>query len=254
MAAGAQPTAGRRRASRVRAAAVGAVGAVGAVASVAAGAALAASGLTATAHAADTPPVGPRSAAWRGYYAHPHESAAERAYCAAAGGRLRFTVLGIAACGPTGDRTIELPSPAGWTVYTSGFQCVEFVDRYLYVRRHWPAPASSRPVDGAQTARWYAGHYRGKGAHLIDNGTRRHAPLPGDVMSMSGTAGFGGVGHAALVTASRVDRRGDGTVTVAGENVSVDGRPPTAVITRLAVRDWRVSAFGFRYVDWMHVG
>jgi hypothetical protein len=198
-------------------------------------------------------PFGPRSAAWRAYYTHPHSPSAERGYCAGGGGRERFVVLGVPACGPAGNRLIDLPSPAHWTVQSPGFQCVELVDRYLYVRHRWLAPAGARPVDGAQTAAWYARHHRAAGAVLLRAGVPGHVPAAGDVMSMSETAGFGGIGHTALVVASRIGGDGDGTVTVAGENVSVDGRQPTAQLTVLSVRRWRISAFGFRYVEWLHL-
>jgi len=90
-------------------------------------------------------------------------------------------------------------------------------------------------------------------------GTGDRSPSGGrDVISFSNAPGFDAYsdGHVAVVVGSSVGRSGDGTITLAQENVEAG-----YWIDRIDVVHWRVgdptspgdALFGFGYAEWLHV-
>jgi len=194
---------------------------------------------------------GPGSSSWAAYYANPQDTATWAPFCAGAGGTVTKSVPGIPvpACGPTGSTDIDVPTSYPYTttgeIPTDGFQCVELVQRYLYVAEHWGALAG----DGADMARIYGSQHS---ITPVPNGTTGQAPQVGDVISFSVVSGFtdnGGLdpGHAAIVSASDVNATtGDGSITILSQNWTVTTAKGkvvhTAAFTPLTVSDWSVQA------------
>ena len=168
-------------------------------------------------------------------------------------------------CGPGpyegGTRSIiDLPGPYGADrVYfnaTSGFQCVELADRFLAVVDGL-APVFA---NGQQVAANYHAAYAN--TRLYVNGSRqavRHPPSAGDVISFSDSPDFDSwsPGHVAVIMASSVDgATGDGTVTLAQENVGAGYWNYT-----LDLVNWRLedptsapnAEWGFPYAEWLQV-
>ena len=153
--------------------------------------------------------------------------------------------LVVPACGPVPDDggADSLVSPYPGSLWTSGYQCVEFSERYLYYRF---GVTMDIPTDGDQVAAHYAARYAGL-FMVVTNGTPHRAPVAGDVLSMSDEPGFDSRsgGHTAVVQASSVNADGDGTVTIVEENAAPSG------IEVLRVRNWHVTYTGFRYLEWL---
>ena len=182
---------------------------------------------------------GSSSVAWSRYYARPHDVSTWQRFCAAGGGTVEARGDGFPACGRTGVTAIEVPG--GLT--TPGFQCVELSERALYVEHGWPGLSA----DGAQVAERYAQVHD---VPLIHNGTVGYPPQVGDVMSFSHSAAFTGTGHTALVTASSVNRKGNGRIAVLSENWSDGGS-----LNSFPVRHWKVAEVsGYRYSEWVQSG
>ena len=155
---------------------------------------------------------------------------------------------------------VMIPGPYGSAGHyfnaTPGFQCVELAERYLAV------VDGLGPVlaNGQQVAANYHAAYAN--THLYANGSRQavgHAPGKGDVVSFSNAPGFDAYsdGHVAVVIGSSVDHStGDGTITLAQENVGAG-----YWIDHIDVVHWRLvdptspgdALFGFAYAEWLHV-
>ena len=185
-------------------------------------------------------------AAWDAYYKSPSSTGTWNRFCQGGGGSYLVNANGVPACGSTGNTTIYLPvsgtSLADGT-YTPGFQCVELAERYLLVRRGW-SPISG--TNGAQVVSHYASAH---GIGVVKDPTSGKVPAVGTVMSFSDTSNYSDQGHAAVVTAVKVDGRGNGSVTIVSENVSGG----TAKSATLTVSDWVVSRYGFAYVEWLNM-
>lgn len=153
--------------------------------------------------------------------------------------------LTVPACGPIpndgGPDTFIAPYPRA--LWTPGYQCVEFSERYLYYRY---GVTMNIPTDGDQIAAHYAARYPGL-FKIVPNGTPHHAPADGDVLSMAEVPGFDGAdgGHTAVVQASSVNAAGNGTVTIVEENAVRSG------VEVLPVRHWHVRYSGFPYMEWL---
>ncbi|HLX78132.1 MAG TPA: CHAP domain-containing protein [Acidimicrobiales bacterium] len=154
---------------------------------------------------------------------------------------------------------VTIPGPYGAFGYyynaTSGFQCVELAERFLAVVDGL-APVLA---NGQQVAANYHAAY--VNTSLYVNGTPGavgHAPKKGDVISFSNAPGFDAVaaGHVAIVDKSKIDARGNGTVTIAQENVGAG-----YWIYTLDVDHWRLvdpmwapdALWGFGYAEWLDV-
>jgi hypothetical protein len=153
---------------------------------------------------------------------------------------------------------VSIPGPfgsyEGYFNATPGFQCVELAERYLAV------VDGLDPVhaNGAQVAMAYHAAY--PSTRLVVNGSSGaigHAPATGDVVSLSGYSGFVGTdGHVAIVTASDVDGAGNGSVTIAQQNVSA-----ADYVYTLGLSSWHLfdpnepsnALFQFRYAEWLVV-
>jgi hypothetical protein len=118
--------------------------------------------------------------------------------------------LVVPACGPApGDGTAAahvFPYPDA--LWTAGYQCVEFSERYLYERY---GVMMDIPTDGDQVAAHYAAGYPGLFT-LIKNGTPHRVPAAGDVLSLSAAPSFDSAsgGHSAVVQSSSVSAAGGG--------------------------------------------
>ena len=153
--------------------------------------------------------------------------------------------LVVPACGPApGDGTTAAPVyPYPDALWTAGYQCVEFSERYLYDRY---GVIMDIATDGDQVAAHYAAGYPGL-FMVIRNGTPHRAPAAGDVLSLSAAPGFDSAsgGHTAVVQSSSVSAAGYGTVTVVEENADAAG------VAVLQVSDWIVRYPGFAFVEWL---
>jgi Putative Ig domain/CHAP domain len=153
--------------------------------------------------------------------------------------------LVVPACGPApGDGTTAAPVyPYPDALWTAGYQCVEFSERYLYDRY---GVIMGIATDGDQVAAHYAAGYPGL-FMVIRNGTPHRAPAAGDVLSLSAAPGFDSAsgGHTAVVQSSSVSAAGNGTVTVVEENANAAG------VAVLQVSDWTVRFPGFGFVEWL---
>ena len=153
--------------------------------------------------------------------------------------------LTVPACGPIPDdggaATPVQPYPGA--LWTPGYQCVEFSERYLYYRY---GVTMSIPTNGDQVAAHYAAAYPAL-FMIVRNGTPGRAPVPGDVISMSTVPGFDSAagGHTVVVQSSSVNAAGNGTLTVVEENAVASG------IQILPVSDWRAAYNGFPYLEWL---
>lgn len=153
--------------------------------------------------------------------------------------------LTVPACGPIpndgGPHTPVYPYPGA--LWTPGYQCVEFSERYLYYRY---GVTMNIPTNGDQIAAHYAADYPRLFA-IVKNGTPHRAPVPGDVLSMSTAAGFDSAagGHTVVVQSSSVNADGNGTITVVEENAVPSG------VQILKVSNWYVTYDGFPYLEWL---
>jgi CHAP domain len=154
--------------------------------------------------------------------------------------------LVVPACGPlpgAGNGAPVYPYPG--SLWTPGYQCVEFAERYLYARF---GIRMSILTNGDQVAAHYATNFAAL-FMLVKNGTPRRAPADGDVLSMSTSPGFDSAsgGHTAVVQASAVDAAGDGTITIVEENGVSSG------VQVIGVTHWQVRYAGFPYIEWLAV-
>jgi CHAP domain/Putative Ig domain len=153
--------------------------------------------------------------------------------------------LVVPACGPVPGNggTARPVHPYPEALWTAGYQCVEFTERYLYQRYGVTMDVAT---NGDQVAAHYAAGYAGL-FMVIRNGTPHRAPAAGDVLSLSAAPGFDSAsgGHSAVVQASSVNQDGDGSLTVVEENADASG------VAVLQVSGWRVLAPGFRYAEWL---
>jgi hypothetical protein len=153
--------------------------------------------------------------------------------------------LTVPACGPIpNDGGLTNPVyPYPGALWTPGYQCVEFSERYLYYRY---GVTMSSSTNGDQVAAHYAAAYPAL-FMIVRNGTPHRAPVPGDVLSMSTLPSFNSVagGHTVVVQSSSVNAAGDGTLTVVEENAVASG------IQVLPVTDWSVTYNGFPYLEWL---
>jgi hypothetical protein len=153
--------------------------------------------------------------------------------------------LTVPACGPIpndgGATTPVYPYPGA--LWTPGYQCVEFSERYLFYRY---GVTMDRSTNGDQVAAHYAAAYP-RLFMVVPNGTPGRAPVDGDVLSMSTVPGFdsSGGGHTAVVQASAVNAAGNGTVTIVEQNAVPGG------VEILPVTDWHVRYNGFPYMEWL---
>lgn len=174
------------------------------------------------------------------------------------------TSTDIPICGPAPNaggtwQYVTIPGPYGSSGIfnaTTGFQCVELAERYLALADGF-APVLA---NGQQVAANYHAAYSNTALYV--NGSLRaigHPPVPGDVISFSNAPGFDAYsdGHVAVVSSSSVDARtGDGTVTIAQENVSPGYFRYTLVLEHWHLVDPNSSPdalFGFAYAEWLHV-
>jgi len=153
--------------------------------------------------------------------------------------------LVVPACGPTpgaGDTAAPVYAYRG-ALWTAGYQCVEFSERYLYDRF---GVTMNVVTNGDQVAAHYAANYAGLFL-VVRNGTPHRAPAAGDVLSLSTAPGFDSAsgGHTAVVQSSSVNAAGNGTVTVVEENAAASG------VAVLPVAGWTVRYQGFRYIEWL---
>lgn len=153
--------------------------------------------------------------------------------------------LVVPACGPVPGDSQHGPAvyPYPGALWTAGYQCVEFSERYLYDRY---GVTMDVVTNGDQVAANYATDFPGL-FMIIRNGTPRRPPAAGDVLSLSAAPGFDSDtgGHTAVVQSSAVDAAGNGTVTVAEENAAAAG------IARLTVTGWTVRYPGYPYIEWL---
>jgi hypothetical protein len=128
-------------------------------------------------------------------------------------------------------------------LWTAGYQCVEFSERYLYDRF---GVTMNVVTNGDQVVAHYAADYAGL-FMAVRNGTPHRAPAAGDVLSLSTAPGFDSAsgGHTAVVQSSSVNAAGNGTATVVEENAAASG------VTVLRVAGWTVRYPGFPYVEWL---
>lgn len=129
-------------------------------------------------------------------------------WCLANGGYpLGATIDGVYACGPsTGP-------PQAFD--TSGFQCVELSERFLWLVYGKVVPKVYAGADFVET-----GHHR---LHVpIGVPGKGHVPMPGDIVSLSGPTADP-AGHTAVVSGVNVDPAGNGAIQLMEENGSLSG-------------------------------
>jgi hypothetical protein len=160
--------------------------------------------------------------------------------------RLGASYLNVPVCGPrrSGDGAPDVRwSRAGWGHFE--WECVELAMRFM----SQIYGVSGYGANGNQVVSNYSTAYGG-GLQKIANGTPGVAPLPGDVMSFDDpgnpnvTTHFG---HAAVVTATTVDKNGNGTITLMSQNDSADGW------RKITMTNWTVGGFGYELpTGWLH--
>ena len=159
--------------------------------------------------------------------------------------------LVVPACGPApaptaGDTAGDTAAPVyayPGALWTAGYQCVEFSERYLYDRF---GVTMNVVTNGDQVVAHYAADYAGLFT-VVRSGTPHRAPAAGDVLSLSTAPGFDSAsgGHTVVVQSSSVNAAGNGTATVVEENAAASG------VAVLRVAGWTVRYPGFPYVEWL---
>ena len=153
--------------------------------------------------------------------------------------RLGASYLGVPVCGPrpgADDAPDVLWRRPGWGELE--FECVELAMRFM--AQIYGVSAYS--ANGNTVVKNYT---TAAGGNLVrvGNGTIGRAPQPGDIISFNSPY----LGHAAVVTASHVDARGDGSITMLSQNDTPDGW------RTLAVSHWTVASFGNQTpYGWLH--
>ena len=154
--------------------------------------------------------------------------------------------VSVPACGPRpgyGGGPAVHPYPG--SLYTPGYQCVEFSERYLYYKYGATMGIST---NGDQIVDHYASKYSNLFAE-IPNGTANAAPVQGDVISWSSVSSFASSsgGHTAVVQSSSVDGNGNGTISVVEENYQDNGGQRT-----ISVSNWHLAGGSYPYAKWLH--
>lgn len=156
---------------------------------------------------------------------------------------------GLVACGPGptqgGEDHLVSFFPGAWGEFE--WECVELSMRWMY--QAWgvnPYPADGYDVVSDYNLPNDRAAFNPDGPQLlaVDNGTPGAAPEPGDVISVARTLAEP-LGHTAVVTASAVDARGDGTITVIQQN----GGPGNDGWASYPVENWLV---GGNVSGWLH--
>lgn len=144
---------------------------------------------------------------------------------------------GVKACGP---RPYYKEGPDVLVRFFAGahgeyeWECVELSMRYLYLAY------KIKPYKGnGKDVVW---NYSGSRLIKIKNGTIKSAPQPGDVISYGPTTTYG---HTAVVSASNVDSKGNGTITVIEQNAAAKG------IKKHTVKNWSVQN-SMTVSGWLH--
>jgi hypothetical protein len=154
--------------------------------------------------------------------------------------------LVVPACGPlpgtAGGPTVS-PYPGG--SYFSGYQCVEFAERFLYYK---DGVRMGGGTNGDEVVAKYAAKYPSMFA-VVANGTPNSAPVKGDVLSFSTVSTFNSLsgGHTAVVQSSTVNSAGNGSIIVVDENGTSNG------VELLTVTNWTVTYAPFPYIEWLHL-
>ncbi|MEV0274338.1 CHAP domain-containing protein [Hamadaea sp. NPDC050747] len=202
-------------------------------------------------------PMNASNPAWVDYYTHPDNPSTKAAFCAEGGAAVFREAGGVPACGPTGSTPIWVPTdtanPASGipTGPISGFQCVEFAERYLYVRYGLPGLSG---LTGATLVDRYAQQH----SYIAQrtNGDRTGLPAVGDVISFADNL-RNPDGHVAIVTAVTPDakRPGKGMITFLGQNQKLSGPAPTAAEATINYSDGvlQISSYNkdYRRVTWL---
>src|SRR4051794_13865648 len=138
---------------------------------------------------------------------HWNQAAAALGWQGAGAHRLGASYLGVPVCGPrrSGDSAPDVQwAKPGWGHFE--WECTELAFRFMaLVYGVTPYGANGNTV---------VANYRtsyGGGLQTVVNGTAGRAPTPGDVISFDSPDGFG---HVAVVTLSKVDGAGNGTLTL----------------------------------------
>ena len=191
---------------------------------------------------------GPSNPSYAAYYANPSSQATWAAFCAGAGDGATYTgvqALGVPACGPTptATETDILLGPTGSGGPTQDFQCVEFAERYLWVKDGYA------PIDGTNGDQ-VVGHYAtAHGLPIVLNGSGQ-LPQVGAVMSFASTSAFDDQsgGHVAVVTAVTAS-----SVTIAGENQNGSGPYTDGYATMSVSGNDYVSSFSAdKQIEWVN--
>ncbi|HEY7816495.1 MAG TPA: CHAP domain-containing protein, partial [Nakamurella sp.] len=150
----------------------------------------------------------------------------------------------VPACGPRGSTNPVWVNPYPGSLTTAGYQCVEFSRRYLYYKY---GAVYNKSTNGDQIVDHYYSAYP-TFFTVVANGTVGKAPVPGDVLSFSPVATFSSPsgGHTAVVQASAVNSKGNGSLTLVEENASTSG------VVVIPVTSWRVVYGSFTYAKWLH--
>jgi len=156
---------------------------------------------------------------------------------------------GLVACGPGAtqggsDHAVAF-FPGAWGEFE--WECVELSMRWMYLA--WgvnPYPANGWDVVLDYNFGDYKAKFNPNGPKLVvvNNGTVGAVPQPGDVISVARTQ-TNLYGHTAVVTASAVDSRGDGTITIVEQN----GGAGNNGWATYPVSNWVV---GDGVSDWLH--
>jgi alpha-tubulin suppressor-like RCC1 family protein len=204
-------------------------------------------GLVGPSRAAASTTYGPKDASYAAYYADPSNPATWMPFCSGAGDGATYSeveALGVPACGPTptngtvqidiGPRS-SLGGPSG-----PGFQCVEFAERYLWVRS---ALAPRNSTNGGALVKNYTTKYA---LTAVKDGAHEAPPI-GAVISFAHYADFSAPdnypGHVAVVTDESRDlgTTGKGSITVTGENQKRVPGGYTDGSSVLQVSNWQIT-------------
>ena len=137
---------------------------------------------------------------------------------------LLTTWRGIQVCGPlpwktTGNKDVT-EDFQGHGVFQLEFECPELIARYLLAAYG----LDSQRADGWQVVDAYTSLPGTPFHKVVNDGSIHMAPIEGDVLGY----GTSDPGHTSIVTNSRVDSNGNGTIDVIEQNVAKSG---TAILT-----------------------
>ena len=195
---------------------------------------------------------GPGDAAWEAYYASPLDRSTWSAFCAGGGATDLLTAIDVPACGPVGSTDVYGPQGS---YFTAGFQCVELVERYLWVNREL---APVRTNGGHLVAAYAAAS--SKKLTVVKNGSGQ-LPTVGAVISFSDNPAFNAPdsdpGHTAVVTYVSPPNVTPRVVKIVGENQKGKAPPYTAGEATLKVvtgsNGPELQTFdGNKYMEWFN--